>query len=151
MPTPASSPTKSLTNASQQDVKDQKKFELKLLDIDAKIRAVRAEINSISPETKKKTVKLPEIKEKNKKKQFYHPNLDLVMAEMAYSPYLFAPDQKYTTNTFLSAKVGELRFEKKEEALRKIPYDLSEAKKRFLKEVISFNPSFVSLTITIYY
>jgi hypothetical protein len=142
MPTPASSPTKSLGNVSFKDAKEQKKFELKLLEIDEKIKAVRAEMNSLSPESKKKAVKLPEIKEKNKKKQFYHPNLDFVMAEMAYSPYLCAPDEKYTSKTFLSAKVGELRFEKKTEAEKKIPYDLSVAKRRFMTEIVSFNPSF---------
>lgn len=144
MPTPVSSPTKSLGNASFKDGKEQKKFELKLLEIDEKIKAVRAEMNSLSPESKKnsKAVKLPEIKDKNKKKQFYHPNLDFVMAEMAYSPYLCAPDEKYTSKTFLSAKVGELRFVKKAEAEKKIPYDLSVAKRRFMTEIVSFNPSF---------
>jgi len=69
------------------------------------------------------------------------------MAEMAYSPYLFAPDQKLPDKTFLSAKFGELRFEKLSEAKKKAPYDLEEAKQRYVREVVMFNPSYVSSLI----
>ena len=132
------SPTKSNASSS-----NKKTFENKLFDIEEKIRNVRLQINEISP-GKKTHHKLPKIETKFSKKQLFHPNLDLVMAEMAYSPYHFGPDQKYTPKTFMSGKVAELRFEKKEVALSKIPYDLKEAKNRFIEEVIKFNPSFVS-------
>ena len=140
---PASlSPGKKSSNSPKKFSNDVTRYEDRMAEIEAQLQAVRAELNTISPKSKKKgkSDKLPKIKKVSKysEEALHHPNLDLVMAQNAYSPYLIAPDKKYTSKVFLSGYVGELRFMKKDEAKKKLPYDLSKAKKRFVNDILKF-------------
>ena len=115
--------------------------ENKMREIELQLQAVRSQLDKMSPPKAKKreTVKLPKIKiDKYSEASLHHPNLELVMAQNAYSPYLVPPDKKYTQKTFQSGYVSELRFEKKSVAKKKIPYDLTEAKKRFIDDILKF-------------
>jgi hypothetical protein len=76
---------------------------------------------------------LPKIKAPPKKKdELYHPNLDLVLAEMAHSPYLTSPMERYPKTLNMPVTLKEYRFEKNKS---KAPCDLDKAKEVWRKEI----------------
>ena len=78
-----------------------------------------------------------------KKEKLYHPNLKLVVAEMAYSPYLIKPEVPYTLSSMRYApKLAEVRFKTKQKGVKvnkeEVPCSLKEARKTWEQEVKNY-------------
>jgi hypothetical protein len=97
-----------------------------------------------------KTGRLPSLsgskatKKKKKYERPYHPNLNFVVAEMAYSPYLVKPEVPYTLSAMRTAPtLSKLRFQTKEAGAPRIlakdlPVDLKKAKKKWISDVKNY-------------
>lgn len=90
--------------------------------------------------TRKKGVKA------KKKEKLYHPNLKLVVAEMAYSPYLVKPEAPYTVGSMRYApQLAQIRFETKQKGVKvnkcDVPCSLKEARQTWEQEVKNYSES----------
>ncbi len=86
------------------------------------------------------------------KLEFHHPNLEYVYGQVLYSPYLTKPLDPYPEKTLKGVdKLNELKskgyykFEDIPEEER--PYDVKQAKKEFIKEVIKYHPSYLATDV----
>eukprot|EP01038_Epipyxis_sp_PR26KG_P010293 gene10293-13837_t len=79
-------------------------------------------------------------------KSFHHPNFEYVLGEIVYSPYLTRPSAAYSDETFqMASRLRELRktgCRFKDLPKEKAPYNLIEAKNKFINDVVNYNPSF---------
>lgn len=120
--------------------------EKKLEEINAQLAAIRKEREE---STAKKTGRVMGKRtdySKRPKKSFHHPNLELVMGELIYSPYRIHPLATYPDETFrMSEKLKELRqngqkFEELPDEEK--PFDLKHVKRSFMSEIANYNPGF---------
>ncbi len=80
------------------------------------------------------------------KKTFHHSNLDFVIGEIVYSPYMTKPQERYPEQTF--KMVGKLRDMKRRGVSfltvpeHEKPYCEKEVKNIFIKEVVNYMPAF---------
>lgn len=141
----------------------------KINELAEKIRALRLQRESMNPQstvtsppkkaksttantsTRTSTSKLSKTK---KEKKHFHPNLDIVVAEMANSPYLTAPLEKYSSKSIrLGPELMKIRFEGKVKGAKikkkDIPCDLKTAKKVWKKEIDEFDGSYNSKPRTV--
>ena len=124
------------------------KAKQKIDELGEKIRNLRVQResmnpqNTISPPNKKNnslvsTTSTSKVKNTTKKeKKHFHPNLDIVLAEMANSPYLIPPSEKYSPSSIrLGPELMKIRFEGKVKGAKikkkDIPCDLKTAKKKW--------------------
>lgn len=102
----------------------------------------RLEIDIATSPTKPRINKSEKTHDMPKKQVLYHPKLYYVMGEMVHSPYLVSLKHSYPSSTLeIPEKLYELkRKSPKLDALPKElhPFDLSDVKKKFMKEVINY-------------
>jgi len=139
MSQPVSPPkTASLSKAQREKAKMQEK----LAEITLQLQVVRERRIKMEQQQNPRQ-KFPQPVHIVKKKQLYHPKLDMLMGEIAHSPYLTPPLDKYPPKIFdLSQKLRELRFDKERLKGESLPFDLKEAKATFLHDVLKFSPKF---------
>jgi hypothetical protein len=119
---------------------------IKLKSLNDRIAEIKQEKNKLSPLAKfnvvKKQEKMPT--KKSTKRALYHPKLEFVMAEAAYSPYLTPPTASYGQKTLhYPGKIKEIRFQGRDAIPEEgFPVDLEFARRRFMKEIIGFQPRF---------
>ena len=100
--------------------KEKLKLQTKLTELSDQIRSVRCERQKLENEVHKRK-KFPKVVHKIPKKELHHPNLDFLIAEIAHSPYLTPPLDKYPSEMFqLSNKLRELRFDKQNKIVAKV-------------------------------
>jgi hypothetical protein len=125
--------------------------EEKLSDITRKLQEVRLLRRQLSPvSTKKKKLKKKSDSNQRQHKskvtrEYFHPQLEYVIAEVAHSPYMISPTQRYPEETLqLSGKIRNLKaLGKRSNELRpeERPCDFGEARKIFTK-IINFRQSY---------
>lgn len=118
----------------------------------AKIQAERKEFAKVSS-TKYVNKHLPKFKPQKTvahktygKYEFWHPHLELAIGEIMYSPYLTNPMKPYPKSTFeMVHKLREIRSEDKDfKDIENKPYDPDKLRKKYIKDIMHFNPSFKS-------
>lgn len=138
---------------NKKDFEDQE-IQAKIKHLNDQIHKIQAKRKQLSPIGEKATHKpnhhQPEQKAKEHrkiKKQFHHPNLDFVIANVANSPYLTSPEVAYSTITIQSANkirylknLGKNIRDATPEETGGIDYD--ESKKVFMNDVVNFRPRF---------
>jgi hypothetical protein len=124
--------------------------------VEKRVDEITAQINEI----RKKRLEMSGVKEekpgtpkrditKIPKRVFHHPNLDFIIGEVVYSPYMTNPLDRYPSQTF--TVVEEVR-KYKQKGLKyqdipkeKVPFDIKLSRSTFRREVLDFRPSFTSL------
>jgi hypothetical protein len=132
------------TGKSQCDP-EKEELKSKLHSISARLAKIQLEKRKLSPLYRPSTSPKKEKKEKKShKREFYHPKLEFVMAEAAYSPYLTPPTASYGEKTLrFPSKMKEIRFQGRDPIPEEgFPVDVDFARRRFVKEIINFKPRF---------
>jgi hypothetical protein len=127
---------------------DQQKEELsqQLKSISQRLAKIQVEKRKLSPLYRPTTpnTNKQETKKEKRKREFFHPKLEFVMAEAAYSPYLTPPTANYGQKTLhYPSKMKEIRFQGRDPIPEEgFPVDVEFARRRFVKEIIQFKPRF---------
>lgn len=119
----------------------------KLQSISQRLSEIQSEKRKLSPLSRPSTAPKKETSEKKTKphkREFFHPKLEFIMAEAAYSPYLTPPTASYGKKTLhYPFKMKEIRFQGRDPIPEEgFPVDIDFAKRRFVKEIINFKPRF---------
>jgi hypothetical protein len=92
-----------------------------------------------------KEFKTPKFKKPSLK--LYHPDKARVYGEVIYSPYLTRPNAQYPPVMYeVQAKLSNMRkkgLHFSDLPPEEVPYDLEATKKKFISDVIEFNPCFL--------
>jgi len=135
----SSSVSSSALPRKARQVKNPKKEIARLEQEILAVRSQRKSLEKVKPVTRALP---PVIKPKPKPS---HPNLRMIVAEMAFSPYLTKPTEPYTTDAMrMVPKLAEIRFNSKMSnaprvSKKDIPCDLKEAKAKWKAEIVNFN------------
>lgn len=134
------------TLKSSQSTRHKAETNKKLEEITEKLNAIRLQRSALKkyddgrvygPKTDYSTVP---------KKLFSHPHLEYVYGEIMYSPYLTNPKDKYPkavytmSDTLKSLKSKGVNFKDLPETEK--PYDETQLKRAFIREVCNYNPKF---------
>jgi hypothetical protein len=133
------------TGKSQKCDPEKEELTQKLHSISTRLAQIQLEKRKLSPLYRPSTSPKKDKKEKkNQKREFYHPKLEFVMAEAAYSPYLTPPTASYGEKTLrYPSKMKEIRFQGRDPIPEEgFPVDVDFARRRFVKEIINFKPRF---------
>jgi hypothetical protein len=143
-----SKPRAPMTQA-EKDAELESKLTQLTQDLD-KIKVERKEFQKVSS-TKYVNKHIPKFKPQKTvahkvygKYEFWHPHLELAMGELMYSPYLTNPMKTYPKSTFdMVHKLREIRATDKEfNELDDKPFDADILRKKYIKDIMHFNPSF---------
>jgi hypothetical protein len=140
---PGSTKDRSGTGASPDERKEELSQQLK--SISQRLAKIQVEKRKLSPLYRPATTTTKQENKKEKtKREFFHPKLEFVMAEAAYSPYLTPPTANYGQKTLhYPSKMKEIRFQGRDPIPEEgFPVDVNFARRRFVKEIIQFKPRF---------
>lgn len=122
---------------------DKNELKLQLQTISNRLAEIQLEKRKLSPLYHPSKSSPKKIK-KSTKREFYHPKLEFVMAEAAYSPYLTPPTASYGQKTLhYPEKMKEIRFQGRDPIPEEgFPVEIEFARRRFIKDIIKFKPRF---------
>lgn len=135
------SPQKSKTSKhSQKKPKDDDYYKQKITELDKKIKKIASEREKVSPVKQLKRGRLPKLKvekkKKAKQKKFIHSKLKFVMADVSVSPYMTAPECRYSQDTLrLPEILRDLRYDA---SSHELPFDPKAVEKKFVEEVYNY-------------
>ena len=120
----------------------------KISELDKQIRAIAAEREKCSPVKKISKKKFPKLKKGGKDpkarkqkatmgKKFVHSKLKFIMADISISPYMTAPDVKYSKETLrLPEIIRNAKFD--DPAGKHLPFDEKQMENKFINEVYNY-------------
>jgi hypothetical protein len=116
-------------------------YDNKISQLDKKIREIAAEREKYSPTKKIKRKKFPKVLKKShhpprRSKKLTHTKLKFIMADVSISPYMTAPDAKYSKETLRLPEI--IRNAKYDEPGMNLPFDEKQMEERFINEVYNY-------------
>lgn len=142
---------KNSSNRPKKPVDEEHRLALeKVKELSTKISKLSVERRKVAPLDKYNNLsgitKSGALPRKKKVREFFHPTLDYVFAEVSNSPYLTHPLENYSTETLLTSKrlrtLKRNNVGKKLREIEDIPVDIDKSREIFMKEVVEFLPRF---------